>query len=205
MTHPMTYQKTLHRAPLLWILFLALAGIAGCDSTGPDAETDTSTFRLLLTDAPLDEIAEAHVEIERVELRGADTSLVLTTVPQSFDLLTLQDGVTAPLAELDVADGIYHEVRLVVDEEAYVVFVDGTEERLKVPGGTQSGLKIKLGNLALDSDVVEVTLDFDVNASFVRRGNSGKGYIFKPVIRPLAILINGEPIEVEATGDAAGQ
>lgn len=201
----MTYQKTLHRAPLLWILFLALAGIAGCDSTGPDAETDTSTFRLLLTDAPLDEIAEAHVEIERVELRGADTSLVLTTVPQSFDLLTLQDGVTAPLAELDVADGIYHEVRLVVDEEAYVVFVDGTEERLKVPGGTQSGLKIKLGNLALDSDVVEVTLDFDVNASFVRRGNSGKGYIFKPVIRPLAILINGEPIEVEATGDAAGQ
>ncbi|MDX1545480.1 MAG: DUF4382 domain-containing protein [Rhodothermales bacterium] len=197
----MTCQRTLYIAPLLLAGFLA---IAGCDATGPEAETDTSTFRLLLTDAPLDEIAEAHVEIERIELRGTDTTLVLASAPQSFDLLTLQDGITAPLAELDVPDGVYHEVRVVVDEEAYVVFVDGTEERLKVPGGTQSGLKIKLGNLALDSDVVEVTLDFDVSASFVRRGNSGKGYLFKPVIRPLAILVNGEPTEVEAGGDAGG-
>ena len=203
----MTPQRTFRAAALLLAgLLCCAAALAGCDSTDADADgdanADTGTFRLLLTDAPLDDIVEAHVVIDRIELRGTEGTLVLADTPQAFDLLTLQNGVTATLADFDVPDGTYQEVRLFVAEEAHVVYDDGTEEQLKVPGGTQSGLKIRLGNLAIDEDVVEVTLDFDVSESFVRRGNSGKGYIFKPVIKPLSILVNGEPVVVEDDGDA---
>ena len=186
---------------LLFLSSLVLLGatLAACDSS--DSENETSRFRLLLTDAPIEDIVEANVVIERVELRGDDGTLVLADTPQPFDLLTLQDGVTATLVDFDVPDGTYREVRLFVDEEAHVVFDDGTEERLKVPGGTSSGLKIKLGHLVIDEDIVEVTLDFDVRDSFVRRGNSGKGYIFKPVIKPLAVLVNGEVVEIADEDD----
>ncbi len=192
------------RLPLLFVLLTG--ALAGCDGTRPDALSE-SRIRILLTDAPDDEIVEAHVVIERVELRGAGEKVVLLNGdPQPFDLLTLQDGVTATLADLDVPDGTYHQVRLFVRDEASVVFDDGTEENLKVPGGDNSGIKIQLPQLEINSDVVEVTIDFDLNASFVKRGNSGKGYIFKPVLKPISLLVNGEPVALpDSDGDAAAR
>jgi hypothetical protein len=161
-------------------------------------DTDNeSRVRILLTDAPAD-FVEANVLIERVELLGeGDRVILLADEPQPFDLLTLQDGITAIIADEDVPNGIYHQVRVIVNEEASVLFDDGTVETLKIPSGSQSGIKMNLPALDIDDDLIIVTIDFDVTASFVKRGNSGKGYLFKPVIKPLAITINGDDVVME--------
>lgn len=186
--------------PLVVAGLLAGLSMAACDSS--DAIEGDSHLRLRLTDAPVDDIAEAHVVITRIELHGTgEEVLVLADDPQPFDLLTLQDGVTVTLLDLDIPDDTYHQLRLVVAEEAEVIYTDGTTEALKIPSGTETGLKINLPHLVLDDDVLDVTLDFDVADSFVKRGNSGKGYIFKPVIKPLALLINGEPIAIDDEDD----
>ncbi len=180
-------------------LMLLPTAITGCDSSQSQA---VSHIRVLLTDAPLGEILEAHVIIERVELIGSGERVVLLAdAAQPFDLLTLQDGVTAPLAELDIPDGIYHQLRVLVHEEASVLLDDGTVEALKVPSGTQSGIKVPLPAFEVNEDVVEVTVDFDVSASFVKRGNSGQGYIFKPVLKPIALVINGEAVALGEIAD----
>ncbi len=191
--------KTLrHRLALVLGLMLLLLAATGCDSAEPASETrQESHIRVLLTDALADEIVEAHVIIERLELIGqGERVTLLADEAQPFDLLTLQDGVTAPLADLDIPDGTYTQLRVIVNEAASVLFEDGTVETLKVPSGSQSGIKIPLPALELNEDVVEVTLDFDVSQSFVKRGNSGKGYIFKPVLKPLAVVINGEAVNL---------
>ena len=183
--------------PLVRLLFLSLVG---CDGV-TESEGD-SHVQVLLTDAPADEITEAHVVIERVELLGMDeTQLLLLDDPEPFDLMTLRDGVTATLADLDIPDGTYTQLRVIVNEEAFVAFDDGTEATLKVPSGSQTGIKIPLPTLDLADDFVEITVDFDVNDSFVKRGNSGKGYIFKPVLKPAAVYVDGEPLDIEIDED----
>ena len=187
--------RTIPSLVLMLGLILSTTALSGCDSSQSSAE---SHIRILLTDAPRDEIVEANVIIERVELLGSGERLVLLAdAPQPFDLLTLQNGVTATLADLDIPDGTFHQLRVLVNEEATVLLDDGTVETLKIPSGTQSGIKILLPQLVLNEDVVVVTIDFDVSASFVKRGNSGKGYIFKPVLKPDALVINGEAVDLD--------
>ncbi len=113
----------------------------------------------------------------------------------TFNLLELSNGVTAVLAEEDIPNGVYKEIRLhVVDAGIVMDDEEGTEYDLKVPSGNASGLKIKLDpSLEVEGGAyAEVLLDFDVSRSFVMRGNmkhgKGKvnGFIFKPVVRAVA-------------------
>ena len=78
-----------------------------------------------------------------------------------------------------------------------MVLDDSTEANLTEPNGNQNGIKLPLPALEINEDVVEITIDFDVSKSFVKRGNSGKGYIFKPVLKPIALSINGEDIDLD--------
>jgi hypothetical protein len=195
--HLKTYMTAAFPRPLLLLglLTLGLGALAGCDSTA--GEEQTSRVRVLLTDAPADDFVEANVVIERVEfLNEEDTVVLLAEEPEPFDLLTLQDGTTALLADLEIPNDTYHGVRIIVNEEAHVVYTDGTTEDLKVPSGSQTGIKINLPPIEVDDDLVEVTIDFDLEDSFVKRGNSGKGYIFKPVLKPLALTVNGEAVDL---------
>ncbi len=49
-----------------------------------------------------------------------------------------------------------------------------------------------------NDDLVVITIDFDAEDSFVKAGNSGK-YIFRPVLKPLSIKINGEMSAIDST------
>ena len=77
-----------------------------------------------------------------------------------------------------------------------------------MPSGTETGIKVLLNEfeIANDADLVEVLIDFDVAASFVKAGASGQ-YIFKPVIKPLSLEVNGiqeDLSEDEGNGDDDG-
>jgi hypothetical protein len=195
------------------ILPMAALAVAACsDSTGNNGDnTGTASLRVLLTDAPSVEFDSAIVWIGAVTLIPVEGApIVINDEGGRFDLLDLQNGVTAELGNVDIEPGDYSELRLVVTE-AYVglaepfEFEDGTTERsLKIPSGAQSGIKVKLGTGDGDGEEgVTITpgetilvVDFDVSQNFKIQGNPNtpaglKGVLFTPVLRAVVSNIAG--------------
>jgi hypothetical protein len=131
----------------------ALVATLGCSVDSTQAGSGLTRLSVALTDAPPpgDALASASIDIGRVELMNADGEFVtLTDDAGTFDLLKLQDGVTATLATLDVPAGSYKQIRLFVTGAEVTLrdgltFRDGsTTKTLKVPSGTESGIKVNL-------------------------------------------------------------
>lgn len=177
---------------LFLLSFVALI-IHSCET----ADTENyGTLRMDITDAPfpIDIIDSANVTIVKAEARHKiDTSdaefIVLSEDTLTFNLLDLRNGVTATMSEVEVPAGEYDLVRLYVDE-ASLTIKEGETYKVKVPSGSQTGIKVFI------DPPVEVTggltsellLDFDLEKSFVLKGNMNtpagiKGFNFKPVVR----------------------
>jgi len=202
--------------PSLALALLAISASAlGCGddntTTPPPNGTNTASIRVMLTDAPSDYISSAEVTISRVYLMaaaadsmedstaapaGAIDLLPEGSEPLTFDLLDLQDGLEAYLGEVQVPAGMYHQLRLVVDDASVTLadgytFPDGTDTAgLKTPSAHKSGIKVQLAEpIPADEGMVTiVTVDFDVNQNFVLQGNPEtpagiKGVLFKPVLK----------------------
>ena len=180
---------------LLLGLFVLTAGTLACNhSDGMGG--GTSQVRVMLTDAPSDQIASAKVVISRVYLVGDDGNAVdlrtASDTPLSFDLLNLRGGIEALLADHLVPAAPYGQLRLIVDSAEVTLvdgvrFSDGTSTKaLKVPSGEQTGIKVLLGSpITADSgELTVVTVDFDVSDNFVLQGPSDapNGVIFTPVL-----------------------
>lgn len=191
----------------------------GCDSSGGMGEAAQGDFTLRLTDAPA-ALESAVVTIDRVDLvtedgedddNGDDDDdsdddgddddegiITLTNDTRQLDLLQLQNGTEELLAEaVTVPEGEYTQLRFVLSDEAGANFVvvDGEEQTLQVPSGVQSGIKIILPEVEIenDGDQIDITLDFDVEDSFIEQGNGE--YRFKPTIKVKNVFVNGQSIE----------
>ena len=188
-------------------LLVALGlSVSACDSADSGA---TARLNVRMTDAPFPfDLAEAaDVTITRIELLAAeddgdaenDTSnaepirdriVLFDGEPFALNLLDLRDGVDTLLVEnFEIpADGSYNRLRIYVGDDASVRFTDGTVYDLKLPSAQQSGIKVRLPDYdATDlGDTIDVLVDFDLEKSFVTRGNPGtanfKGFLFKPVL-----------------------
>lgn len=183
-------------------LLIAFVAIGCGDSAGPGE--GNGTIRVVMTDAPfpIGMVAEANVSIERIEMRmkGSDDEadfIVLTDVDTVLNLIDLQNGLTATLAELEVPAGEYDEVR-VITGDAEIVLIDSNAFDLKVPSGSQSGIKVKVTPVITVTEglTTELLLDFDLSKSFVVRGNPStpagiNGFNFKPVIRAVNVSTAG--------------
>jgi hypothetical protein len=196
----------------------AILGLLILLSTGcQDVKNDQlGTLIVKLTDAPfpIDMIDAATVNITKMEIRkkseGEEEGYPFVTLPvesQGFNLIDLQNGVTADLLEVKIEAGSYDLIRLYVDEVG--LSVKGYEDpfNLKVPSGSQTGIKIFIdpavnvvGGLS-----TELLLDFSVENSFLLQGNMNtpagiKGFHFKPVIRAANISTTGsvEGVVVDA-------
>jgi hypothetical protein len=196
-----TARRFLFRGTAVLFLTTALL-VTGCDLFG-NAEVETGRIQVLLVDDPLEGATAANVTITRVELIGADDGpVVLSSEEQAFNLLLLQDGVSAVLADLDVEAGRYSQMRVHVAREATLEFGDEESYDLTIPSGTETGIKI-LVPLEIPADgLVQVTLDFDVYESFVPQGHQAapggsRNFIFRPVIKPIVLVVNGEEVEID--------
>ena len=207
----------------LALLFFFALVLGGCDQltapnmTAPEpaasSHSQPGTVRVLLTDAPFpfDLVESANVEIERVELLSDEEGVqVLSEEEQAFNLLTLRNGVTTPLGEIELPAGRYDQIRLIVDDSASVVLKNGTRYDLKVPSGTETGIKVLTGGLEISGEEqATITLDFNVEESFVVQGNPNtpagiKGFIFKPVVKLKDIDQEEGEEEIEDTGELTG-
>ncbi len=157
---------------------VALWAIAACSGAN---DPGMGQLSVSLSDAPLASVASATVHISQVYLVGGEGEshrFVISDTPQDYDLLTLQNGVTALLGTASIPVGDYAQLRLVVAEAtvtlpAGMTFSDGsTSQTLKVPSGMQTGIKVNFGGpLHIDPGQTSVVVDFDVSRNFVLTGD----------------------------------
>jgi hypothetical protein len=179
------------------------------DAGGPDGAGNGSlTVRLTDKPFPFSEVASVNMFVVRIDAKVAtvtddeaedasdmDGWRTIVTPNDDYDLLDLQNGVTANLGTATLPTGTYKGFRLIIDpSKSSVTLTNGTVVDVMWPSAAQSGIKIKLDT---DIHVTEagsvMVLDFDVGRSFVMRGNSisQNGLLFKPVIRAAATDITG--------------
>ena len=167
---------------------VVLTALLACQGGGPQFSRVTAR----LTDAPgIDMIESAQVTISTVYLVGGDGTGrdTLATNAGVFDLLDLQNGVTAFLGTATVVAGDYEQLRLVVTDATITLksgftFSDGTSTRtLKVPSGFESGIKVSFGgSVHITPPTTTLTIDFPIDQNFVFTGGTSTpdGVLFTP-------------------------
>ncbi len=172
--------------------------LAGCaDGGGSSAELGTLTLRL--ADAPGEEVESAVIWTSGVSVVGEDGIQLISTDTATYDLLALQGGVTAALGSAEIPVGTYNQLRLMVDSarvtlKSPITFTSGSPTAvLKVPSGSQSGLKVNLAGVEVVPGETVLLVDFDVSRSFVFQGPPGgpKSASFKPVIHATVMDVAG--------------
>jgi hypothetical protein len=146
--------------------------------------TGHSQLAIKLVDAPSTEVEEIWVNITRVTAHSPELGwITVSEDPVSVDLLTIQ---TQPmlLGVANLPPGNITQLRLYVTPKDNYVVVNGEKLPLKVPSGSQSGIKIK-GPWQMNAcERTEVTLDFDGKKSLkVHPKGNGQEWILRPVIK----------------------
>ena len=157
---------------------------------------DSGRVILKVTDAPFDisNIESALVTITKVELKkegdGISDGYQFITLSEdtvTLDLINLRNGVAETLLDMEIPSGTYDMVRLYIDEAGLKLKDSDEIHRVKVPSGSQTGIKIFLRPAleVSEGNLEEVLLDIDLSRSFILRGNPAhnNGFIFKPVVR----------------------
>lgn len=186
----------------LLLFVLVMAGFVMSASCGDDDDDDDSgggsaAFALYMIDAPVDEADEINMTVVSVSVNGPDGWTDLAVTPTRYNLLELMNNAGVTLAEQDLPEGDYGEIRLVIEcegDEAPEIVIEGETFPLTVPSGCTSGFKLK-GEFTVAAGAETVLImDFDMSKSVHETGN-GK-YMLKPVVRFIqadaAGNINGE-------------
>jgi len=143
---------------------------------------NTGHVSLYLTDAPASYDA-VNIDITNVMIKtDAETEEIDVELekPGVYNLLDFSGGLDTLLGSIDLPVGNVSQLRLILGENNSIV-VDGDTLELKVPSGSQSGLKVNLHQEIVEGENYKLVIDFDASRSVVSQGN-GK-YILKPVIR----------------------
>ena len=196
-------------ASALAVLALSLA-CSNSDSTSPGGGNGTVIVKL--TDAPFltDSVKSVDIFVVRVEGRSpsadsadADKDLdngssggwqTLALPNASYNLLALQNGVSTTLGSTSLSAGTYNGFRFIIDpSKSSVTLKDGmvlsgtSSPSVTFPSASRSGIKIVLSQplTIVGGATTTLLVDFDVNNSFVMRGNTiaRNGLLFKPVIK----------------------
>lgn len=162
-------------------LAAALVLTSACAVEPTDQNTGTASARapklnVLLTDAPGD-FESVWVNITSVAIESGGEWLTLTEEPRRFDLLTLQNDVTAALGDGELQPGMYGQLRLIVDSASVVI--GGEESPLRIASGAQTGIKIGLDRMIEADTTYSLTLDYDAAKSVK---STGQGFLMTPVI-----------------------
>jgi hypothetical protein len=193
-------------AVVLCLLFVsslaACGGSGGGDGDVAGSTVGQGTLSTSLTDSSTDEYQAVYVTITRVEVHhdSGGTWQTVAEPNQTYNLLELVNGVRETLGIASMDAGHYTQMRLIIGETAeagslnifsvphpfanYVIDLNGVVHELKVPSGTNTGLKVVNGFEINENQTTELILDFDAMRSVVKAGASGK-YLLKPTIKVL--------------------
>ncbi len=178
---------------LFFSILAAAAILSGCNKSveGP------GKLSIKITDDPfnISYVESATVTITKVEIRkagdnSANPFIVISEDSVTLDLFKLRNGITMELLNIDIPRGNYDQIRLYVAKASLKIKDQPLAYNVKVPSGSQTGIKIFISPyLNVEGGLSsELLLDFDLSKSFVMRGNMNhsagvNGFIFKPCIR----------------------
>lgn len=183
----------------VFVLASATTLLAACGGDG--------TVAIELTDAPPDTATLSHVYVSlaavevhvagsgddgekgKGDVPGAEDGGKWQTINERagrFDLLALQNDVTASLGELDLPDGRITQIRLFIDESGdnSVITKDGQTCALDLKDVDKTGIKINHPFKAIDvppGERVRIVVDFDLKESVDQAGACS--FALKPVIK----------------------
>jgi Domain of unknown function (DUF4382) len=158
--------------PLLAATALGVVGCGGGNSSRmtPSSQAQMSQMSLSVADAPpADDATHVVVVFTGVELTGnsGNPVTIMFPEPKSIDLMTQSGTASAVLFDQPIAPGSYGQIRLMVIADgsannSYIDFADGSRMGLRVPSGSETGLKLVSGFTVPSSGVVDYTIDFDL-------------------------------------------
>lgn len=175
-------------------LTLGLFFVAGCDNGVMNETPGFGTLEVRLHDAPVD-FEEVNIFVDRVEVNREEDEegwIEHSEPAQYYNLLELVNGNYENLGVSELEAGTYHQIRLILGDDNYVV-IDGESHELTTPSAQQSGLKLVINKEIREGEEYVLQLDFDAARSIVVTGppqNPGK-YILKPVIRASSVSEDG--------------
>lgn len=197
--------------------------LSACGGSSTDSTAGRMTLNI--TDAPVDHADAVVVQFSSVTLRpvaGDEIVFDFSAEPKTIDLLALQGMASQPLIEDEaIPAGDYNQIRLGVnaefdDEYDSYITIDGVQHELRVPSGSQNGLKLNTpfsvaagtDGISVDDDLSVYTIDFDLRKSIVDPVGQD-GYFLKPVLRlvqnvdtgSLSGLIDGDLLIAEHCTD----
>lgn len=196
---------------LLAIAVAVLLGFQSCNDY-KDSGT-TAKVQLKLIDAPGD-YEEVNVEIINIQYNSSedgddwDSFTPEGGYPINIDLTELIAGNSLLLTDEIIPAGMLKQIRLVLSDNNTIVIEGGEGPvHLYTPSAQQSGLKLKLDEELEPGYSYTFILDWDVDRSIVKAGNSGR-YNLKPVIRvntevnsgSLRGLVTGEVLDDDIDG-----
>ena len=182
-------------------MFAACGGGGGGSDSSETGSSDTGTLSLSLSDATTDEYKAVCVTIEQVQVHEDGGNWQVVASPnKTCNLLELVNGVREPLGITELGTGHYTQMRLIIGEDpdnginilseghphANYIIIDEFDpyRKLKIPSGSQTGIKIVHGFDINENQTTELILDFDASKSIVKPGNSGQ-WLLKPTIKVL--------------------
>lgn len=166
------------RTPIFFSLLLVILLFAGCSKDNNNSSR--TILNVYLTDAPL-QAEEVNVEIKEVLVsfeKNPNGWLRLDTNEGIYNLLALQNGVTALIASSVISNQVINEIRLVLGD-ANSIKIAGKKYAMTIPSGSESGMKVKVKR-KLKATLATLTIDFDASLSITQTGNNK--YILKPVL-----------------------
>jgi hypothetical protein len=146
-------------------------------------------FRLSLTDAPNDDLKSVFVMVKHAEIlmraRGKEGRVQVARGLGSIDLLTLQNGLTLPMADLTLPyDVEVYQIRLVLENSGHhTIHRNGARCDLRTPSQERSGIKLLIKNgVAIERGFsYSIVADFDAKKSVVSLGQGD--CLLKPVLK----------------------
>jgi hypothetical protein len=178
-----------------------LAGVACGNGTG------TGTLAIRLVDAPTDSVKSIFVTIDSVTAHSDEAGWVnVFQGPLTVDLLTLKE-TSMQLGQVTLPAGTVSQVRFVLVDSGpqYVVLDDGSQAPLKVPSGSESGVKLNGPFTVSACNKHTLVLDFDgMHSIEYHETGSDLGWILRPVIHVKAEADEVEPCNPDGGSPDAG-
>lgn len=182
-------------------------GLFACSGGGSSGSSSSAQMKLSVGDAPVDGAQAVVVKFTGVELTansGNPVDIVFAQ-PKTIDLLNQSGTASAVLFDQPIPAGSYGQIRLMVvadgnPSNSYIILKDGTTHGLRVPSGSETGLKLVSGFSVPDSGVVDYTIDFDLRKAVTCPPGQAPACFLKPAER----LVNNATVgNIQGTVSAA--
>jgi hypothetical protein len=172
---------------------------------------------VLLTDDPFpfDTVGSVNIYISKIEgstqfdTSGSGSWVEIAVPNKSFDLLTLQQGTTAPLGGKPIEAGQYVAIRMTIDVDKSSIKYNGGADAVVVWPYPHHGEIVLYAlveqPLAVSATVgAEIVIDFDVGRSFLYNLTGNKDFVMLPWLRAVNSASTGTLTGIVTAPDIEG-